>query len=70
MDTVKMKPLKSLRIALEMSLKEFAKTFECTPAYITVIEKDDRVMKRQTLGYVLNKLTITLNQYDELDGFY
>ena len=53
-----------------MSSKEFAQVFECTPAYITVIEKDDRVMKRKTLGYVLNKLTITMNQYDELDEFY
>ena len=70
MDDKKLIPLKALRKVLEMSSKEFAEKFKCTKAYITAIEKGDRVMSVQMLGYGLMRLGITEKQYKELDDFY
>ena len=63
-------PLKALRKVLEMSSKEFAAKLQRTKAYITAIEKGDRVMSVQMLGYGLMRLGITEEQYKELDDFY
>ena len=66
----KITPLKALRTSLNMASNELAKKFNCTPAYITAVEKGVRVMRPQMLWYGLNSLEITVERYKELEEFY
>ena len=62
-------PLRVIRVVGEMTAKEMAGYFECTPAYINAVENGDRVMRKQTLKYGLDKLNITMQQYETLSKF-
>ena len=58
-------PLRFIRIAKDMKLKEMAEAFEVTLAYISAIEKSERNIKKQTLLVGLNNLNINYVDYLE-----
>lgn len=61
-------PLKFIRIAKDMKMREMAEIFEVTSAYISAIEMGQRKIKKQVLIYGLNDLNINYDDYLELES--
>lgn len=61
-------PLRFIRIAKDMSLKEMSESFEVTPAYISALEKGERNIRKGTLLLGLGNLNIEYRYYLELEA--
>lgn len=60
-------PLKFIRIAKDMSSKDFAEYFLVSPAYISAIEKGQRQMHPRTIKSGLRDMGIEFEDYLELE---
>lgn len=64
---VSLQPLRFIRIAKDMSQKDFAQYFLITPAYITALENGKRKISERTLRFGIAQLNIEYDDYLELE---
>lgn len=62
-------PMRMIRIAKDLTMTDMANYFMVTPAYIGVLEKNQRKIKIQSLKFGLDNLGISLDDYFLLENF-